>query len=289
MAFKSLINGVLILSVLVISALAQTASQRSYSRADFVSIDGGSLSDRIERATRQFRDSKVGETVWLAYHFPVNEAMSLGPLSGPFSGQLSGTIYRDDDGIRLDRRDDPQGAAVVLLAETSGAQAIVIRVKTLNLAEPYVFENRPVFWLGSVDATESVNYLESIMHSQPTDTSLVRGTLRAIGSHKEKRVVALLREFVQKETTEELQRAAISNLGRVGSLQSVEALISLYEANISDPVKDEVIAALGHQAERRAADKLLAIAKNDANPKLRQSAIRRLSTRQNSPFAINLR
>jgi hypothetical protein len=235
------------------------------------------LNDRVSRAVKQFKDSRAGDTVWLAYHFPANEEISIGPFSG--------TIYRDDDGIRLVRREDPAGTSVVLLVDATGAQPLVTRVRTLNLTEPYIFENRPGYWLGNVEANESVNYLDGVMKGQATDKALVRGALRAIGSHNGSRVVPLLKDFVQKETIEELQRSAVSNLGRVGSPESVEAMIALYESNTSDAVKEEVIMSLGRQNERKAADKLLAIAKNDANPKLRQAAIRRLSTRAASVIA----
>lgn len=280
MSLKSLINAVVVCLLVIGAVFAQATSHRNYSRADFVNIEGGSLSDRIARATRQFRDSKAGDTVWLAYHFPANEEISIGPFSG--------TIYRDEDGIRLVRRDDPQGTSIVLLVETSSAQPVIRRIRTLNLSEPYVFEDRPVYWLGNIDANESVGYLESAMRSQPAEKDIVRGALRAIGSHQGSRVVPLLREVAQKDATEEFQRAAISNLGRVGSAESIEALIGLYESSTVDVLKEEVISALGRQKERRAADKLLSIAKNDTNPKLRQAAIRRLSNRS-APFAVDFR
>ncbi len=277
---RNLINTVLVSIALAVVASAQTTRERTYSRADFINVDGGSLTDRIGRAARQFKDSRAGDSVWLIYHFPVNESLSIGPFSG--------TVYRDGDGIRLERRDDPQGASVVLLADTTGSQPVVTRVTTLNLTEPYVFENRPVYWLGNIDGSESITYLETVLRSQPADKGLVRGALRAIGAHTGNRVVPLLKGFAEKETVEELQRSAISNLGRVGSSESIDALISIFDSNVSGAVKDEVISALARQKERRAADKLLAIAKNDADPKLRQAAIRRLSTRQGS-FAVNWR
>jgi hypothetical protein len=276
MSIKSFFNAAVICLVFGSSALAQS-NQKNYTRADFINVDGGSLTDRVNRAVKQFRDSRAGDTVWIAYHFPANEELSVGPFSG--------TIYRDDDGIRLVRKEDPAGIAVLLLVDATPSQAQVTKVRTINMTEPYVFENRPVYWLGNAEANESVNYIEGLMKAQPTDKVLIRGALRAIGSHSGSRVVPLLRDFAQNETTEELQRAAISNLGRVGSTESIDVLIAMYDGNATDQVKDEVINALGRQNDRKASDKLLAIAKNDANPKLRQAAIRRLSTKSSSFYA----
>lgn len=279
MSVKSFLNAAITCLVFGTTIVAQS-NQKNYTRADFINVDGGSLNDRVNRAVKQFKDSRAGDTVWIAYHFPANEELSVGPISG--------TIYRDDDGIRLVRKEDPTGTSVILLVDTTAAQPQVTKVKTLNMTEPYVFENRPVYWLGNAEANESVNYIESLIKAQPADKVLVRGALRAIGSHSGSRVVPLLRDFAQREQNEELQRAAISNLGRVGSSESIDALIAMYDANATDQVRDEVINALGRQNDRKASDKLLAIAKNDANPKMRQAAIRRISTKGSS-FYVNLR
>lgn len=281
MSFKYVIKVMIVCCVVSIAALGQQPAQRVYSRADFINVDGGSLTDRIGRAVRQFKDSKAGDSVWLIYQFPINELISIGPFSG--------NVYHDGDGIRLVRQDNPQGAAVVLLAETTGSQPVFTRVKTLDMSEPYVFEDRPVYWLGSAQADESVSQLDAILRSQPADKVLVRGSLRAIGAHKSGRVVTLLKGYIEKEPTLELQRNAVSYLGRVGTSESLDALLALFEGNNNEGVKEEVINALGRHNDKRAGDKLLAIAKNDPNPKFRQSAIRRLSSRSNLPFAVNVR
>lgn len=279
MSIKSLLNAILLCLVFGASTHAQS-SQKNYTRADFVNVEGGSLSDRVNRAVKQFKDSRAGDTVWLAYHFPANEEVSVGPFSG--------TIYRDEDGIRLTRKEDPSGTSVILLVDATAAQPQITKIRTINMTEPYVFENRPVYWLGNAEANESVNYIDGLIKAQPADKVLIRGALRAISSHAGSRVVPLLREFVQKEQNEELRRAAISNIGRVGSTESIDALIAMYDGNGTDQIKDEVINALGRQNDRKASDKLLAIAKNDANPKLRQAAIRRLSAKSSS-FYVNYR
>jgi hypothetical protein len=59
----------------------------------------------------------------------------------------------------------------------------------------------------------------------------------------------------------------------------VQALVEIYDSVNSDPVKEEVIGRLSQGQDRKALDKLVTIAKNDPSPRLRQSAIRRLSSR----------
>ena len=189
---------------------------RVYTRADFINIDGGNLSSRVDRAVKQFKGTNQGTSVWLAYHFPQIEGVSVGPFSG--------MIYRDDDGIRLDRPDKPADAAVFLLADATGDRPVFKRVATLNLSEPYKFEDRPVYWLGNVDANESVQLLDTIRKENLTNTSIARSTLRAIAIHDSARTVSLLKEVALKESTLETQRAAVSALSRISKPESVAAL-----------------------------------------------------------------
>ncbi|MEP7343470.1 MAG: HEAT repeat domain-containing protein [Acidobacteriota bacterium] len=274
--------------IALMAALAATFAQdkpkRTYTKNDFINIEGGALNDRIERAFKQFKASSQGnqgDSVWLAYHFPAREGSYIGPFGG--------TIYYDD-GIKLERKDDTSQAAIFLLTDATGSSPNIKRVKTLSLKEDFIFEDRQVYWLGNADPNQSLAYLVSLARPKTDDKEsreLARGSLRAIGSHDSPRVVSLLKEFATQESNVELQRSAVSNLARVRTAEGTNALISLYDDAKDDAVKDEIIAGLSRSKERKAADKLLAIAKNDANPKMRQRAIRRLSTATGSGIFIN--
>lgn len=263
------------------ATFAQDKPKRTYTKADFVNIDGGNLTDRIERAYRQFKSSGQGDSVWIAYHFPAREGSYIGPFAG--------TVYYDD-GIRLERKDDTSQAAVFLLTDASGSSANVKRVKTISLKEDFVFEDRMVYWLGNADANQSLAYLSLLARQSNDDKEsreLARGAMRAIGSHDSPRAVSLLKEFATQESNQELQRSAVSNLARFKTPEGVEALISLFDSAKDEAVKDEIIAGLSRSSERRAADKLLNIAQNDPSPKMRQRAIRRLSAANSRIFQIN--
>lgn len=256
---------------------AQDKPKRTYTKAEFVNVDGGNLADKIERAFRQFKSAGQGDSVWIAYHFPAREGSYIGPFSG--------TVYYDD-GIRLERKDDVSQAAVFLLTDASGSSPNVKRVKTISLKEDFVFEDRMVYWLGNADANQSLNYLSSLARQVNKDDKnsleLARGALRAIGSHDSSRAVSMLKEFAVQDSTVELQRSAVSNLSRFRTAEGTDALISLYDNARDDAVKDEIISGLARSKERRAADKLLNIAQNDPNPKMRRSAVRRISTANSS-------
>lgn len=263
------------------AVFAQDKPKRTYTKADFINVDGGGLSDRIDRAFKQFKSSNQGDSIWLAYHFPARDGSYIGPFAG--------TVYYDD-GIKLERKDDPSQAAIFLLTDATGSAPVIKRVKTLSLKEDFVFEDRPVYWLGNVEANQSLTYLTALArpkNEEKESKDLSRGALRAIGCHDSPRVVSLLREFVTQDSNLDLQRTAVSNLARIRTTEGVDALIALYDEAKDDTVKEEIIAGLSRSKERKAADKLLTIAKNDANPKMRQRAIRRISTANSSGIFIN--
>jgi hypothetical protein len=259
-------------------AVTFAQDQRNYTRADFINVDGTSLNDKIDRAVKQFKATKQGDTVWLAYHFPAREDARV--------GMFSGTVYRDSDGIKLERGEDTTQIAVFLLTDASGSQPKFTRIKTLNLSEPFVFENRPVYWLGNIDANQSIAAIESAMRADAQSRELARGSLRAIAVHNSSRSISLLKDVATKDSDVEIQRSAISNLSRVKSQESLNALIELYDGATSDMLKDEIIGGIARNESRKAMDKLQAIAKNDADPKMRQRAIRRLSTARGSGSGI---
>ncbi|MDX2041447.1 MAG: HEAT repeat domain-containing protein [Acidobacteriota bacterium] len=255
---------------------AQDKPKRTYTKAEFVNVDGNNLTDKIERAFRQFKSSGQGDSVWIAFHFPAREGSHIGPFAG--------TVYYDD-GIRLERKDDISQAAVFLLTDASGSSPNVKRVKTISLKEDFVFEDRMVYWLGNADANQSLAFLSGLAKQSKDDKEskeLARGAMRAIGCHDSSRAVSMLKEFAAQESNVELQRSAVSNLARFRTAEGTDALISLYDSAKDDAVKDEIIAGLSRSKERRAADKLLNIAQNDPNPKMRRSAVRRISTANSS-------
>ncbi len=102
---------------------------------------------------------------------------------------------------------------------------------------------------------------------------------------KDDRVVKRLMAIAKSDADLNMQREAIRRIS-IRDDDGVTALIEIYNGASSDAVKEEVINRLGQSQNRKAADKLLAIAKDEANPKLRQSAVRKLSNSPIAPAAI---
>ncbi len=250
------------------SAPAQDQPARRITKADFIKVESGSLDDRIDRAFRQAKSA--GQTAWLAWHFRARQGVSYSPF---------GSMNYYDNGIRLEKRDSAEAAALFLLVDTSGAAPKFQRLTLLNLDDPYVFEDRNVYWLGDIETGQSLDYLEKTFLTAASGRDLSRGALRAISVHEGDRPVSMLRKAAGGDGDLEIRRAAVSGLARVGSTDAAEALVSLYDSASEIEIKREVINAMSRSRDRRAAEKLTSIAINDPDPKMRQRAIQRLSSR----------
>lgn len=265
---------ILTVAFCMVAVLSSTAAQdqavRRYTKADFVKVEGGSLSERIDRAFRQFKSSGQGETVWLAWHFRARDGVSYSPF---------GSMSYFDNGIRFEKRDSPNAAAIFLLVDATGAAPKFKRLTLLNLDDPYVFEDRTVYWLGDIETAQSIDYLEKTFLSAATERELSRGALRAISVHEGDQSIALLRKFAGADADPEIRKAAVTGLARVRTPAATDVLIDLYDSAGNDDLKREIINGLSRSAEPKAADKLKAIAKGDPDPKLRQRAIQRMVSR----------
>jgi HEAT repeat protein len=265
-----ILSAALLCSFLNFTVVTQAQTGRAYTREDFINIDGASLQEKTDRAIAQFRAAGQGDACWMAYHFQARDGVQIGPSSGFF--------YRDDDGIRLSSRNNPDGAAIFLLAETTGNRVSVTRVKTLDISEPYLFENRPVYWLGNADTAQSLAQLESVMRADAENKILARNVLRAISSHNSPRVVPLLKETALRDQTFDIQRAAISGLARVGTRESLDALDELFSAIKNVSLRQEVVKAYAstgaRTSEKRVLERLTVIAKSSDEIAVRLDAVR---------------
>jgi hypothetical protein len=255
----------------------QKESVKEYTRADFINVEGANLNDKLTRAVAQCRAAKLSESCWLAWHFPVREKTR--------AGEFHGFYYRDDDGIKLERREDSKQTAVFLLADLKDSQTVYKRVKTLNLGEPYVFEKHPVYWLGDIEANQSIAQLDTLQRAANAelkdDVTRARAALRAIGYHDSPRVFSLLKD-ASKATNAEIRSTALSSLGNLRLAEADAILIELFDQSADEAFKEEVIRRLGSSESRQALDKLQAIAQRDASARLRKAAVRQLSRTANA-------
>ena len=128
------------------------------------------------------------------------------------------------------------------------------------------------------------------MYNSLNDRTVKAGILQQVGARgsRDEHVMQRLTAIAKKEQDPTLQTEAVRHIATgvrgENPNATIAVLIDLYDSTSNDPVKEEVIRVLALSKNRKAVDKLLSIAEKDGNPKLRQSAIRRLSANGMSSF-----
>jgi len=116
------------------------------------------------------------------------------------------------------------------------------------------------------------------------DRGVKAGILQQVTSRgtREDHVLQRLTDIAKKEQDPSLQSEAVRRISVATTSDNPEgainALIDVYDTTPNDATKEEVIKGLGRSKNRKAVDKLLSIASKDGNPKMRQSAVRKLSS-----------
>ena len=107
-----------------------------------------------------------------------------------------------------------------------------------------------------------------------TKAEILDNLVRSKGDNS--RAMAKLVQIARTEKDETLRSRALRQLGRIPGDDGATQLISIYDSLKDSKEKQLVIRYLGVNKSKKAADKLVQIAKNDTDPAVRSSAIRAL-------------
>ncbi|HEY1403229.1 MAG TPA: HEAT repeat domain-containing protein [Pyrinomonadaceae bacterium] len=109
------------------------------------------------------------------------------------------------------------------------------------------------------------------------DMDVKREILNAFADMNSPRAKAKLHEIARNPAeSPELRRSVINRLGDRNDAQTVELLISLYDAEQNPDIKRTLLTALGTSNQKTALRKLMQIARTDASLALRRQAIQRI-------------
>jgi tetratricopeptide (TPR) repeat protein len=122
--------------------------------------------------------------------------------------------------------------------------------------------------LGNIRGTTE---LEELYRTE-TDKAVKQQILQSLGAAQ---ATQLLGQVARSERDPELQRMAIRSLGMTNRAESAEALRSIYTSDVPVETKQAVIEGL---AMHQNASILVALAKAERNPELKNDIVRRLST-----------
>lgn len=271
----------------------------------FTAVQGADLMARLEAAQSQARSKQT--PYWSAYSFDVRPGVAIDPAIRDFNGNINTmgetTVFVGTDGAGVTV--ETRNLAIFLLRDPSSNQ--ITRMEVFNLERKREYSGYPVYWLGRANNEESLNYLRAIAAATPLDTLSERAVL-SIALHDDARVGGMLKNFITSSPNPRIRSTSVYWLGQVGGEQAflaslvrndaedkkirrsaahaigqsrergmVTTLKDLYE-NVKDvEVRRSVISAVGNSIDEQPAFAfLLNIAKTDADPESRRTAVRQL-------------
>jgi HEAT repeat protein len=141
--------------------------------------------------------------------------------------------------------------------------------------------------LGDKNNEAMLDELMSVYQAE-RDTGVKREILNAFSDMKSPRAKAKLYEVARNPAENPLlRRTVINRIAERGDAQTVELLISLYDAEQSHDIKRTLLNALGESNQKTALRKLMQVARSDASLDLRRRAIQ-LIGESKDPEALRL-
>lgn len=133
---------------------------------------------------------------------------------------------------------------------------------------------RGIYRVRSDAGIDTLLQLYDVVTDVKTKGEIVSYLMRREGDNT--KATAKILQIAKTEKDETLRSRALSQLAKVKGDEGANHLIQIYDTLQDSKQKQLVIRYLGYNKSRKAADKLIQIAKNDADPVVRQSAIRSL-------------
>ncbi len=185
-------------------------------------------------------------------------AAAIEPLSGIFASDASREI-REQALISLSDIEDPRAQDRVIEA-ARGERDTELRKFAIHR-------------LGDMKGGRAFDELLKIYQSE-RDTELKQDILRAFGNMADPRARARIVELARGETDAELRKRAIHVLAEDDkNPQTVETLISMYDAEREVEVKADILNALAETEQKSALRKVIDVARREPNTELRKKAV----------------
>jgi hypothetical protein len=270
---------------------------------DFINVEGSDLPTRLA-AVAQLRKRAPGSPCRIAYTFPLrpNVAFDAVRINADGSRTSMGIITGADHATATRRA----GLFLWYEAEGEGGQHRLARVEVYDLNRRHEYKGQASYWLGRVEATESLEFVRSLITQSCASEAAVNLT-EAAALHDDPRAAVLLAELARRPNLPQVRLTAARWLGRIpGNLeilsevvrdgsesaevraqaalslgkslesQAVSILCTLYETVEELPLKAQIITALSKHKESAAAQFLQTISESETDAGLRLHSVAKL-------------
>lgn len=174
--------------------------------------------------------------------------------------------------LRTARSEDIRDKAIFGLSQhRSGKGFPILREYAEDNRAPRDLRGKAIFWLGQRKGTERFDYLRGL-YSRLDDRELKDKVIFAMSQQKDESSMKWLVDLASNSGEPlEMRKKALFWAGQTGN--SVESLTSMYDRMRETEMKEQMIFVLSQRHERAAVDKLMSIARTDADRDMRKKAM----------------
>ena len=179
---------------------------------------------------------------------------------------------KENNGITTDDRDKNPSPAGLLLFWDGSKPNVLLDATVLDPEQTYEFEGTPVFWLGTASNEDSMGLLESVFPK--AEGEHLKTTLLFLAScHTGPRGYAFLKKVALGPDAVKVRESAVFWLGNFGDARSLADLKEIFGREKTAAIKKQIVFAIQLNKTKEATVELIAIAKSDADPEIRKSAV----------------
>src|SRR5437867_4539627 len=246
--------------------------QQVYTSTDFVRVQGANLQARFAAAVQQGRRGS-DETFWVAYQFPVRDGVRVDARSGGLN------ITRSTDGIEWVPEDrTPQRVGLFFLVRKS--DGVIDHARILDLNSNYRFHDRPVYWAGEGSTPESLDLLTGLLVNPDTAPSILT---TAISVHETSGAIEKLIALTGAAYPAQIRRTAISQLGQEVGPRAADELNKIAgDPAFNGDLQRAAVSALGRRANDESIPMLIKIAQQHPDTSIRRQAVDLLAQKKDS-------
>jgi hypothetical protein len=244
---------------------------------------GLSLEKNFAAARAESQDSGNEKVYFTAYEFLSRHRVHRGSYQGLGEGYL---VDSKDMKIKIEEKDrhvnrvgtdkdakDTPAPAALLFLHDGAKKGEITDVTVLDIEETYEFVDVPVFWIGRVENTESLSFMEKSFESAKDNVRLQKNLIFAISCHEGPRAYAVLKNAALGRWDGKVRESAIFWLGNYGDDKSLSDLKEVYRKEQDERIKKQIIFAIQLSKQKEAVEELVRIARQDSSYEARKQAV----------------
>jgi hypothetical protein len=212
-----------------------TTAQDSYTPADFVRIDAGSLRARFDDAVSQGRRG-TSDTFWIAYEMPPNRSKNYVSVA---------------DGIEVVRQNSSERVALFLLTRKSDGG--IDKLRPVNYGDDLRVHDRKVYWVGEPSGEESALLLLDIARDSAS-TQVKKDAVFWLAQEVSRQAGEELEKLATTDPEVEVQKQVVFALSLRKNDEAIPALERIATSHPNSAVRKQAIFWLGQKRDPRVID-----------------------------------